>query len=141
MTNNDIELVKAFCETSKMLFNEKVEKYDFSESKSNIRLCNFGKSDTCRTASMWYAPKRYNDFGLRIEATTLNNLKRVAVNEFIINQYKSVESQETNKDNEYRFSFASLADMLQFFSKLQNNYRNFVASTKKEAEKTTAMKA
>lgn len=130
MTADDISKVKEFCEHTKMIFNEKVEKYDFEAHKSNIRLCNFGKSDTCRTASIWYAPKRY-DYGVRIEATTLNNLMRSEQNKFLLtNCYKAIESQETNKDNEFRFSFTTLESALKFFSTLQDNYHRQVVATK-----------
>lgn len=144
MTTDDISKVKEFCEKSKMIFNDKVEKYDFNADKlTNIRLCNFGKSDTCRTASIWYAPKRYNDFGVRIEATTLNNFMRSEQNKFLIdNCYKAVESQETNKDNEFRFSFASLDSALKFFDTLQSNYHRQVVATKEvKAKEVTEKRA
>ncbi len=132
MTSEDISKVKEFCEQTKMIFNEAVEKYNFNADKlTNIRLCNFGKSDTCRTASIWYAPKRYFDYGVRIEATTLHNLMRSEQNKFLIdNCYKAVESQETNKDNEFRFSFSSLDSALKFFSTLQSNYHRQVVNAK-----------
>lgn len=133
MNAADISKIKEFCENSKMIYNDKVDNYDFNASKSNIRLCNFGKSDVCRTASMWYSPKRC-DFGLRIERDTLTNLCKSDANKLIISTIKSVESQETNKQNEFRFSFVSLSDMLKFFSDLQANYRVYVAKTKETKE-------
>lgn len=133
MSADDVSKVKAFCETSKMLYNDKVDKYDFVAHKSNIRLCNFGKSDVCRTASIWYSPKRC-DYGIRIERDTLENLKKSAVNAFLISTVKSIESQETNKQNEFRFSFSSLDFALKFFSDLQANYRKYVADNKKSKE-------
>lgn len=133
MSVDDIAKIKEFCENSKMIFNEKVEKYDFATHKSNIRLCNFGKSDVCRTASVWYSPKRC-DYGIRIERDTLENLKKSDVNKFLISTVKSIESQETNKQNEFRFSFSSLDFALKFFSDLQANYRKFVADNKKSKE-------
>lgn len=134
MSQKDIDTVKSFCEKSKMTFNEKVDNYDFDAHKSNVRLCNFGKSDVCRTASIWYAPKRYNDFGVRIEATTLNNYRKSDINAFLLdNVYHGVESRENGKDNEYRYSFVSLESALSFFSTLQDNYRKMIAT--KEATK------
>ena len=133
MSADDISKVKEFCENSKMIFNDKVDKYDFNAHKSNIRLCNFGKSDVCRTASIWYSPKRC-DYGIRIERDTLENLKKSAVNAFLISTVKSIESQETNKQNEFRFSFSSLDFALKFFSDLQANYRKYVADNKKTKE-------
>lgn len=133
MSADDISKIKSFCEVSKMIYNEKIDNYDFNASKNNIRLCNFGKSDVCRTASMWYSPKRC-DFGLRIEKDTLTNLCKSDANKMIINTVKSVESQETNKQNEFRYSFVALSDMLKFFSDLQANYRVYVAKTKETKE-------
>lgn len=142
MSADDISKIKSFCEVSKMIYNDKVDNYDFNASKSNIRLCNFGKSDVCRTASMWYSPKRC-DFGLRIEKDTLTNLCKSDANKMIVNTVKSVESQETNKQNEFRYSFVSLADMLKFFSDLQKNYRVYVAKNKatKEIKESETLKA
>lgn len=133
MSVDDIAKIKEFCENSKMIFNDKVEKYDFNAHKNNIRLCNFGKSDVCRTASIWYSPKRY-DYGIRIERDTLENLKKSTVNQFLLDTVKAIESQETNKQNEFRFSFSSLDFALKFFSDLQANYRKFVADNKKSKE-------
>lgn len=142
MSANDISKIKSFCEVSKMIYNDRVDNYDFNASKSNIRLCNFGKSDVCRTASMWYSPKRC-DFGLRIERDTLTNLCKSDANKMIVDTIKSIESQETNKQNEFRFSFVSLSDMLKFFTDLQTNYRVYVAKNKEtkvvnESETITA---
>lgn len=133
MSVDDIAKVKSFCENSKMIYNEKVDKYDFNAHKSNVRLCNFGKSDVCRTASIWYSPKRC-DYGIRIERDTLENLKKSTVNQFLLDTVKAIESQETNKQNEFRFSFSSLDFALKFFTDLQSNYRKFVADSKKSKE-------
>jgi len=134
LTVDDIAKIKDFCEVTKMIFNAKVEKYDFNAHKNNIRLCNFGKSDTCRTASVWYSPARY-DYAVRIESSTRKNLMRSSRNEFLLNNcYNAIESQETNKENEYRYSFSSLNSALKFFSTLQNNYKEQVVNTKETKE-------
>ena len=133
MTADDVSKVKEFCENSKMIFNEKLNDYDFDAHKNNIRLCNFGKSDVCRTASLWYSPNRC-DYGLRIEHDTLENLKKSATNKFIFDITKAIESKENNKQNEFRFSFSDLDFMLKFFSDVQTNYREYVADSKKSKE-------
>lgn len=156
-----IATIKSFCERTKMNYNDKVDNYDFNivvecykkgnieaidkelraNKVGNIRLCNFGKTDTCRTASIWYAPSRgYHDFALRIEKPTYDNYCRVAVNKFLFERQHAKLSHETNKADEYRISFASLHDVLTFFEQIFNNYRAYVQSTAKEAVQSTAMK-
>ena len=140
--NEVLQLVKEFCERTKMIANsdEKIRKA--IEKGNNVRLCNYGKTDTCRTVSVWYAPKRYEDIGVRIEAQTLKNLIRADANKFLLEHaYKATELHESSKDDEMRYSFKSVSDAFHFIETLQANYRQYKADSETKTATKTAEKS
>lgn len=134
MKATDVKSVKDFCKSTKMLYNESLDSYDFEAHKKNVRVCGFGKSDMCRTASIWYAPKR-EDYGVRLEKDTFANLSKSASNKALIEAITHFEESYSTKQNEFRFSFNTLKSALDFFKTLQSNYKKEVASKTKEAKK------
>ena len=162
MNKKDLATIKTFCNSVKMNYNAKCDKYDFEkvakiqkESKDiksfnkamkeasldNVLLANYGNSDLiCHTVSIWYAPTRFDDFAVRIEKDTHSNYSKSVSNKTLFESTKNDYIAYSTKQDEYRYSFKSLKEALTFFKTVLANYQKEVHKTKeatKEVKEAT----